>query len=116
MYNLNLNQNIMRHSNVFFRAWSIRKQNPQFTMRKALLTSWRAEKLRKSMEGGNVVEFVFVKLDGTIRIAKGTIPELKMGLEGKIKTVGQNSVVNYFDVEKDAWRSFKAVQLVQVFS
>jgi len=105
----------MRKSNVFFRAWAIRKQNPNFTMRKALITSWRADKLRKAMEHGNVVEFVFVKVDGTIRIAKGTLPELKLGLEGKIKTVGQNSVINYFDVDKGDWRSFKATNLVVQF-
>lgn len=109
----------MRNSNVFFRAWSIKKQNPQFTMRKALLTSWRADKLRHAMSNGQIVEFVFVKLDGTIRIAKGTLPEvkdeLKFGLSGKLRTVGQHSVINYYDVDKEGWRSFKATNLVQIF-
>lgn len=105
----------MTNSNLFFRAWAIKKQNPSFTFRKALISSWKAEKLTREMSGGNVVEFVYVKIDGTVRIAKGTIPELKMGLEGKIKTIGQNSVVNYFDLDKEEWRSFKAVQLATKF-
>jgi len=105
----------MTNSNLFFRAWAIAKQNPQFTFRKALISSWKAEKLTREMSGGNVVEFVYIKKDGSVRIAKGTIPELKFGLEGKIKTVGQNSVVKYFDIEADGWRSFKAVQLATKF-
>ena len=114
MYN-NSKNNIMSNSNLFFRAWAIKTQNPNFTFRKALTSAWRAEKLQRQMSGGNVVEFVYIKMDGSVRIAKGTIPELKMGLEGKLNTVGQNSVVKYFDVDKEEWRCFKAVQLATVF-
>jgi len=107
----------MNNSNLFFRAWSIKKLNPKYTFRKALMQSWRAEKLYRSMRGGNVVEFVYIKLDGSIRIASGTIPELndQFSTSERVKTLAQNSVVNYFDLEANGWRSFKADRLQAIF-
>ena len=105
----------MRNSNLFFRAWAIKKENPSFTFRKALIQSWKAEKLHRKMHGGNVVEFVYVKLDGSIRIASGTLPEVKESFNQNKKTYGQHSVVNYFDVDANGWRSFKADRLTASF-
>jgi len=105
----------MRNSNLFLRAWSIKKQNQNYTFRKALKVSWRAEKLHRSMIGGNVVEFVFIKKDGSIRIATGTLPTESFSTSERIKTLAQNSVVNYFDVDSNGWRSFKADRLQMVF-
>ena len=106
----------MRNSNLFYRAWSIKKLNPMYTFRKALIVSWRAEKLHRAMRDGNVVEFVFIKKDGSIRIAEGTLPNGDFSSSERVKTLAQNSVVNYFDVQKDGWRSFKADRLQTVFS
>ena len=104
----------MSNSNVFFRAWGIKRSNPSFTFRKSLKMAWKAEKLNRNMNGGNIVEFVFKKVDGTIRIAKGTIPESGERADLSIRTPKQRATVNFFDVEKDAWRSFKAVELLAV--
>lgn len=106
----------MRNSNLFYRAWSIKKLNPQYTFRKALIVSWRAEKLHRSMSGGNVVEFVYIKLDGSIRIASGTLPVQDFSTSERVKTLAQNSVVNYFDTDANGWRSFKADRLQTVFA
>ena len=107
----------MRNSNLFYRAWSIKKLNPKYTFRKALIQSWRAEHLYRSMSGGNVVEFVYIKLDGTIRIASGTLPEVAEAFStaDRKKTLAQNSVVNYFDTDANGWRSFKADRLQTIF-
>ena len=105
----------MKRVNVFLRAWAIKKQYPQFTFRKALKIAWRAEKLVSNMRGGNVIEFVYVKSDGTIRIAKGTVNDtlaesIFRGLSEK-----ERVCVTYFDVEKESYRRFRATQLVQIF-
>jgi hypothetical protein len=107
----------MRKANVFFRAWGIKKTNPNFKFRKCLILAWRAERLIEKMRGGNVVEFVFIKSDGTLRIANGSLP-----VSDDVKAVNmaerspkQNAVVNFFDTDKDGWRSFKTTELLQVF-
>jgi hypothetical protein len=95
----------MRQSRVLFRAWAIKKATPSFTFRKALLVSWRTEKLKMQMEGGNIVQFVYVKNDGSIRIAEGTIPtDYVSANNDSVKTYGQHSVVNYFDTVANGWR------------
>lgn len=105
----------MRQSNVFFRAWAIRKQNSKLSFAKSLKLAWNVEQLKMKMEGGNEVEFVYVKLDGSIRIAKGTLPEVsKDFLSQKNNSVAQNSVVKYYDIEKEGWRSFKATNCVHL--
>jgi hypothetical protein len=66
------------------------------------------EELKKEMQNG-VVEFQFIKKDGSIRNAKGTtnmgiIPE-ENHPTGTDKPLSDN-VVRFYDVEKSEWRSF----------
>ena len=105
----------MSNSNVFFRAWGIKRTNPSFTFRKALKVAWQAERLRRKMAGGNIVEFVYSKTDGTIRIARGTIPADGPAADMAARTAKQRAVVNYFDVDADGWRSFHPTKLAFAF-
>lgn len=67
-----------------------------------------AEEIKDKLHKG-VVEFTFIKSDGSIRIAKGTLHEkiLNEKLGGKSSTKTSSPKVQVFwDLEKDAFRSF----------
>ena len=67
-----------------------------------------AEEIKDKLHKG-VVEFTFIKSDGSIRIAKGTlhekIPNEKLGGKSSTKT-SSPKVQLFWDLEKDAFRSF----------
>ena len=67
-----------------------------------------AEEIKDKLDKG-VVEFTFIKSDGSIRTAKGTLHEkiLNEKLGGKSSTKTSSPKVQVFwDLEKDAFRSF----------
>ena len=67
-----------------------------------------AEEIKDKLHKG-VVEFTFIKSDGSIRTAKGTLHEkiLNEKLGGKSSTNTSSPKVQVFwDLEKDAFRSF----------
>lgn len=64
----------------------------------------------KEMLHNGIVDFEFTKKDGTIRSAKGTLlenylPSTKADSDSTPRKKSDNVVV-YFDVEKNAFRSF----------
>lgn len=64
----------------------------------------------------NIVSFKFVKKDGTIRKAKGTLAE---SIIPEIKGNGAekpSSILTYYDVEKKGWRSFNDYQFIKLLS
>jgi hypothetical protein len=68
------------------------------------------EDLKAAMQEG-VVEFSFMKKDGTIRVANGTtklelIPEENHPVMDSPTRKKNDEQVCYYDVDKDAWRSF----------
>lgn len=61
-----------------------------------------------------VVTFTFTKVDGTIRIARGT---LRIEVLPQIKGTGRPTPENiqvYYDVDKKSWRSFKKSNLIEI--
>lgn len=67
-----------------------------------------AEEIKDKLHKG-VVEFTFIKSNGSIRTAKGTLHEkiLNEKLGGKSSTKTSSPKVQVFwDLEKDAFRSF----------
>lgn len=67
-----------------------------------------AEEIKDKLHKG-IVEFTFLKSDGSIRTAKGTLHEkiLNEKLCGKSSTKTSSPKVQVFwDLEKDAFRSF----------
>ena len=65
-----------------------------------------AEDLRSKLNEGTV-QFAFKKLDGTLRTAVGTTNLDTIPLESHPSGNGESapSVVTYFDMGKNAWRS-----------
>lgn len=99
-------------SELMKQAWQLVKVYG-FTIAEAMKQSWLLLKLKKSMHKG-IVKFFYQKLNGEIRTAWGTlkadlIPETS-GSEKK----KNDSVMVYFDQEKQCYRSFKKANLLSI--
>lgn len=61
-----------------------------------------------------IVTFTFAKVDGTIRVARGT---LRNDVLPQTKGTGRPTPENiqvYYDVDKKSWRSFKKDNLIGI--
>ena len=97
-------------------AWRFVKLNGM-TLSNALKLSWRNAKLYRRLCGSKV-SFEFRKVDGTIRSTTGTISthiipsqSLPNGLNGHKKNANMQA---YYDIDKQAWRSFKRENLISI--
>lgn len=71
----------------------------------------------KNMLRDGEVRFVFTKKDGSERVARGTLNLNIVPSESHPKGEGRPSpedMVKYFDLDKQAWRSFRWSQFVEV--
>lgn len=94
------------------RAWMLVKVYG-FSMADAMKQAWLVLKLKAALKNG-IVKFMYAKLNGEVRTAWGTlkdglIPETK-GTERK----KNESLIIYYDSEKQAYRSFKVANLVKI--
>lgn len=100
---------------LMFAANHIRKNNPVIlrgataTQSQALKYAWWFEAFRNKLATG-VYRFSYVKTDGSIREARGTlcldiIPEDKRPKNNE--HVPSYDTFPYYDLEKAAWRSFR---------
>lgn len=69
------------------------------------------EELKDKMSKG-VVEFKFKKVDGTVRVAHGTLNSKYFKVMPKGTGRASEAVCPYWDMDKDAWRCFKIDSLV----
>ena len=71
-------------------------------------------KLKKDLRDLHLVEFKFMKKDGTIRDARGTLHPVI--LDEYVKGTGtakvRHDVIKYFDLDKNQFRSFNAMNLI----
>lgn len=99
-------------SKLFKIAHAILKKGEAENFSKALKSAWKAIKVYSLMLVGNV-EFTFKKVNGEIRHAIGTLFNLsyikKNTGEGDTKNA---DVICFWDCEKEAFRSFKAANLI----
>ena len=81
-----------------------------------LKKAWELYRLAKEMRHG-LVNFAYVKVDGTIREACGTLQNMPAGrsLNGKHMTKKSYKTFAYFDVEKGEMRCFKIENLLTAF-
>lgn len=71
--------------------------------------------LKSRMQKGEIVRFVYLKKDGTLRQAVGTLQE--QTVQANIVGNGYSrarGVFTYIDLEKMQWRSFKTENFVGV--
>lgn len=95
-----------------------REQLP-FEERYVDLEKTEIPKLRKMMEEG-IVEFSFMKANGDIRIAHGTTSMKIIPISKLCERLGEdlNEMVNtsFYDVDKQAWRSFSNRNFISIRS
>lgn len=93
-------------------AWQLFKATGE-AWRSCMLKAWELYRLAKAMRAG-VVSFSYLKTDGTIRDAVGTLQDVPAGatLRGKKMTKPSYKTLAYFDVEKKAFRCFRIENLI----
>jgi hypothetical protein len=69
--------------------------------------AWKIFRLKAEMRTGHV-PFTYMKKDGTIRQATGTL-DVVYKAKRKPSSGRTSAAVKYFDLEKNAWRSFQAI-------
>ena len=90
---------------LFNNAWSMFKAGLFPSFAKALKAAWDRIKVVTGMKTG-VVAFEYLKNDGTIRIAKGTLT----GFDYTAKTTETKpkpELIKYYDIEAQSFRSFR---------
>lgn len=94
-------------------AWQMVKNNG-YTMSEALTTAWRNAKAKARMTQG-AIHFAYLKVDGTLREAYGTLcAELVPTRTDGTGRKQNNAVQVYFDLTRGAWRSFRKANLVNI--
>lgn len=100
---------------VFCLAWQFFKQTG-YTFSECLKKAWANIKLKAKMKS-QIVRFYFLKVDGTIREAWGTIcPDIVPPTEHTTNRKPNDTVQVYYDTEKQEYRSFKKFNLVSIES
>ena len=83
--------------------------DPRKELSICLKRAWYFEHFRNWLKNG-VVTFSYMKLDGSLREAKGTLNDLLIPTDKLPKGTGNDMVnfisVCYFDLGKQEWRSF----------
>ena len=97
--------NIMRMEWVFVRKYG-------FTMSEGLKQAWLNAKLKKEL-GKRIVKFYFLKVDGSVREAYGTLMSDRIPVTGNNRK-RNDTVQVYFDTEKDGWRCYKKANLIKI--
>lgn len=101
-------------SRVMKYAWHLWRATRQ-AWRTCMLKAWRLYHLAEEMRGG-VVTFSYLKTDGTIRMATGTLMNVPAGasLGGKRVTKPSYKTMAYFDTGRNAFRCFRIENLISV--
>ena len=108
MAKLEFNQEMRNLMNT---AWMLVKYYG-FALKEAMKHAWALFKLVKAMRNG-IVKFAYRKMDGTTRIAWGSLKkEIMPELSTSRKRTSNPSVQVYFDTVKQEFRCFKIANLI----
>lgn len=99
-------------ANIMRMAWMFVKRNG-FTMAEALKVAWLNAKVTKAMRTG-IVQFFFMKVDGTLRQAFGTLDPHRLPETQESGRRPADTVQVYYDTEKQEYRSFKKCNLYKM--
>ena len=95
-------------------AWSIRRQNQFLTWGQCQAQAWKVVKLRAALHAGKTT-FTYQKNDGEVRQAVGTLNAGFFSYTNKGSDRAElPTVVKYFDLEKNAFRSFRAERILSI--
>ena len=99
-------------SQIFKTAWSYFKKSIFNTFGECLKAAWAAFKVRLQLKE-TVLYFRYRKSNGAIREAKGTLNTNYFQFTPKgTGNAPKPDVIKYFDLEKQAFRSFRIERLV----
>lgn len=93
-------------------AWTFVKRNG-YTMSEALKCAWRNVKLKARLHKG-IVKFYFMKVDGSIREAFGTLRSDLVAPTGDSDRRRNDTVQVYYDTEKQEYRCYKKANLLSI--
>lgn len=99
------------YSAIMNEAWRLIRQNG-YTKSEALKTAWMIAKTKRIMRSG-VATFAYLKMDGSVREAHGTLMASALPATGGRRRE-DSTLMTYFDVDKGAWRSFKKANILSV--
>lgn len=105
----NFRARVMKYAHQLYKST---KKSWRFCMLKA----WELYRLAKKMRSG-IVQFVFEKVDGSVRVAHGTLQNLPAGSSVNRKRTSMPSYKTfaYFDTDKNEIRCFKIENLVTIY-
>ena len=95
---------------------TIRCMNQDMDAATSISKGMMLETLKKRMMRGEVVRFCYMKLDGTIRYAVGTLQNdaVKANIIGTGIPKRYYGMFVYLDLEKMAWRGFKEERIIGI--
>ena len=108
---LNNSHRRLSGTRALYMAHIYKKNAPMISWADCMRYAWMLVRFRQMLQNG-FVTFSFIKKDGTHRIATGTlyphlIPVDKMPKSSGDERTPNFSVINYFDLDKQDWRSFR---------
>ena len=104
----------INRSEVLTLAHQIRRQNQFLTWGQCQAQAWQVVRLRSALHAG-ITRFTFQKQDGEVREAFGTLNPSLFQYEHKGSDRAESpTAIRYFDLEKGAWRSFRAERILKV--
>lgn len=112
MTTINTNSARVSKSSVMKSAWAMLKNNSVKTLSEALHKAWEAMKAKVLMYS-HKVKIQYIKCDGSIREAIATL-KLDFDYSPKGHRRPCYSTVCYFDLEKNAFRSFSIATFLGV--
>jgi hypothetical protein len=93
-------------------AWQFVRKNG-FSMSEALKCAWVNLKLKAQLKK-QIVKFYFLKVDGSVREAYGTLKNDLVPETGNSNRAKSDTVTTYWDTERESWRCFKKANLVKI--
>ena len=103
---------VISESNIVKNA--VKNMNYRMDSATAISKAMEMETLKKRMMRGEVCRFAYQKVDGSIRIAVGTLHEqaVKANVEGTGVPKRFYGMFAYIDLEKMAWRGFREERFI----
>lgn len=97
---------------VMLMAWTFVKRNG-FSMSEAMKCAWANMKLKAAMKQ-RIVKFYFMKVDGSVREAYGTLKENLIPATNGDNRKKNDTVQVYFDTERQEYRCYKKANLLNI--
>lgn len=99
-------------SELMKKSWQLVKMYG-YTIADAMRRAWAISKLKKQMLQG-IVKFMYIKLNGEVRTAWGTLKQDLLPQSASPSSRKPNETLFcYFDTEKQSFRSFKIANYIQ---